>query len=68
MHLRDFRGKTQAPLGTGDLDLGPLTAAVRKAGWSGCLLAEEERPDPKDKPGDSATGPARQALRRTFGI
>jgi inosose dehydratase len=68
LHLRDFKGgvEPQVPLGQGDVDWKPLAAAVRKAGWSGWVLAEEERVD-GSKPGESAARPARETLRALFG-
>ena len=66
MHLRDFKGEAQVPLGQGDVDWKPLAATVRETGWSGWVLAEEERAD-GSKPGESAAGPARETLRTLFG-
>lgn len=66
VHLRDFRGDSQVPLGEGDFDLAALAAAINKAQWSGWVLNEEERLD-GSKPGATAVAPARQALRRAFG-
>jgi inosose dehydratase len=69
MHLRDFKGgvEPQVPLGQGDVDWKPLAAAVKKAGWTGWVLAEEERVD-GSKPGESAARPARETLRALFGV
>ncbi|HVG39052.1 MAG TPA: sugar phosphate isomerase/epimerase [Pyrinomonadaceae bacterium] len=67
LHLRDYRGDNQVPLGQGDFDLRALAAAARRAKWSGWVLNEEERAD-GTKPGAEAVRPARQALRQTFGI
>ncbi len=66
LHLRDFKGEPQVPLGQGDVDWKPLAAAVKTAGWSGWVLAEEERAD-GSKPGESAAAPARTTLRTLFG-
>jgi inosose dehydratase len=66
LHLRDFKGEQQVPLGQGDVNWAPLAAAVRAAGWSGWVLAEEERAD-GTKPGESAAAPARTTLRTLFG-
>jgi inosose dehydratase len=66
LHLRDFRGEQQVPLGHGEVDWKPLAAAVGKAGWGGWILAEEERAD-GSKPGESAVAPARETLRTLFG-
>jgi sugar phosphate isomerase/epimerase len=66
LHLRDFKGEQQVPLGQGDVDWKPLAAAVTQAGWKGWVLAEEERAD-GSKPGESAAGPARDTLRTLFG-
>lgn len=67
IHLRDFRGEEQVPLGTGDFPLSGVAAALREAGWRGWLFAEEERAD-GSKPGYAAVSAAREALRNTFGI
>ncbi len=67
IHLRDFRGDEQVPLGQGEYDLKPLAAAIREAGWGGWLIAEEERLNDV-KPGDAAVAPAREGLRRLFGV
>jgi inosose dehydratase len=66
LHLRDFRGEAQVPLGLGEVDWKPLAAAVKQTAWDGWILAEEERAD-GSKPGDSAAGPARETLRKLFG-
>jgi sugar phosphate isomerase/epimerase len=66
MHLRDFKGEQQVPLGQGEVDWKPLAAAVGQTGWSGWILAEEERAD-GSKPGESAAAPARETLRALFG-
>ena len=66
LHLRDFKGEQQVPLGQGDVDWKPLASAVRKAGFDGWVLAEEERAD-GTKPGAAAAGPARETLRTLFG-
>ena len=68
LHLRDFKGgaEPQVPLGQGDVDWRPLAAAVKRTGWDGWVLTEEERAD-GSKPGESAVAPARDTLRRLFG-
>lgn len=66
MHLRDFKAGVQVPLGQGDFPLGEVAAAVRKAGWSGWVINEEERLS-GEKPGEKAVAPARESLRRAFG-
>jgi inosose dehydratase len=66
MHLRDFKGEQQVPLGQGEVDWAPLAAAVKKTGWDGWVLAEEERAD-GTKPGATAAAPARETLRKLFG-
>ena len=65
MHLRDFKGGEQVPLGMGDFPLRGVAAAVRETGWDGWVLNEEERL--ASKPGDSAVKPAHEALFRAFG-
>ena len=66
LHLRDFKGEQQVPLGQGDVNWAPLASAVRKAGFDGWVLAEEERAD-GTKPGAAAAAPARETLRTLFG-
>ncbi len=66
LHLRDFRGEQQVPLGQGEVNWAPLAAAVRTSGWSGWVMAEEERAD-GSKPGSAAAAPARDTLRTLFG-
>jgi inosose dehydratase len=66
MHLRDFKGDPQVPLGQGEVDWKPLAAAVKTTGWSGWVLNEEERAD-GSKPGETAVAPARDAVRQLFG-
>jgi sugar phosphate isomerase/epimerase len=67
MHLRDSRAGQEIPLGQGDYDWRPLAAAIRAANWNGWLLAEEERLS-GEKPGETATRPARETIRRIFGV
>ena len=66
LHLRDFKGDVQVPLGQGEFDYAPLAAAVKKTGWQGWVLNEEER-ESGEKPGESAVEPARQSIRKMFG-
>lgn len=65
MHLRDFKGGEQVPLGMGDFPLSGVANVVRETGWDGWVLNEEERLT--SKPGDSAVKPAHEALFRAFG-
>jgi len=64
MHIRDTKDGKETPLGTGEFPLEALAAAIRKTGWSGWLINEEERVG--GKPGDEAVKPARDALFRIF--
>jgi inosose dehydratase len=66
MHLRDFKGEPQVPLGQGEVNWTPLAQAVRASKWDGWILAEEERAD-GSKPGATAAGPARETMRKLFG-
>jgi len=66
LHLRDFKGEQQVPLGQGDVNWAPLASAIRTSGWTGWVMAEEERAD-GTKPGAAAAGPARETLRKLFG-
>ena len=66
LHLRDFKGEPQVPLGQGEVNWAPLAHAVLTSKWDGWILAEEERAD-GSKPGAAAAGPARETLRTLFG-
>ncbi|MBI1764084.1 MAG: TIM barrel protein [Acidobacteria bacterium] len=66
LHLRDFKGDTQVPLGQGDFPLKDLVAVIKRVQWRGWALNEEERLN-GEKPGESAVAPARQTLRQVFG-
>ena len=66
VHLRDFKGEQQVPLGHGDVNWSPLASAIRAPGWNGWVLAEEERAD-GSQPGAAAAAPARDTLRKLFG-
>jgi sugar phosphate isomerase/epimerase len=66
LHLRDFAGEQQVPLGQGEVDWAPLASAIRASAWDGWVMAEEERAD-GSKPGAAAAGPARATLRKLFG-
>ena len=67
MHLRDAKKGAEVPLGQGDYDFAPLAAAVQKTEWTGWLMTEEERLN-GDKPGEAALRPARETIRRVFGV
>jgi sugar phosphate isomerase/epimerase len=66
LHLRDYRDGKQVPLGSGDFPLAQVAALLKKTGWQGWVLAEEERED-GSKPGERAVAPAMAALRNQFG-
>jgi sugar phosphate isomerase/epimerase len=66
LHLRDFKGDAQVPLGQGDFPLQALAAQIARTRWNGWVLNEEERLS-GEKPGEKAVGPARQSLRQAFG-
>lgn len=66
LHLRDFSGDKQVPLGQGDFDVKSLAAAINRTKWAGWILNEEERLD-GSKPGETAVAPARETLRKVFG-
>ncbi len=67
MHLRDARAGQEVPLGQGEYDWRPLAAAIQKANWNGWLLCEEERLSGV-KPGETAARPARETIRKIFGV
>ena len=67
IHLRDYRGGQEVPLGQGNFDLGGLAKAVEQTDWSGWVLAEEDYPN-DFKPGSSAIKVARQSIRRAFHV
>ena len=68
LHVRDFHNRVSVPLGEGEFPLGKLADAIRKTGWHGWLIDEEERPDEPDKPGKRATGPSRRTMKTVFGV
>jgi sugar phosphate isomerase/epimerase len=68
LHVRDFHNRVSVPLGQGEFPLRALADAIRKTGWHGWLIDEEERPDQQHKPGTAATGPSRKTMKETFGV
>ncbi len=66
LHLRDFKGEMQVPLGQGEFPLAALAAEIKRLNWPGWAINEEERLS-GEKPGESAVAPARESLRRVFG-
>jgi inosose dehydratase len=68
LHVRDYHNRVSVPLGQGEFPLRQLADAVRKTGWSGWLIDEEERPNDPDKPGMKATGPSRKTMKEIFGV
>jgi sugar phosphate isomerase/epimerase len=67
IHLRDAKAGTEVPLGQGDYDYAPLAAAIHATGWKGWLVTEEERLS-GDKPGAEAVKPARDTIKKVFGV
>lgn len=67
IHLRDFRGGSQVPLGQGEVNYAAMVIALKNARWRGWAIAEEERTD-GSKPGDAAAEPARRHLKKLFGV
>ncbi len=67
IHLRDARGGKEVPLGEGENDYAPLAKAIQASSWQGWLLTEEERLS-GEKLGEAAVRPAREAIRRVFGV
>ncbi len=65
VHLRDYRDGRQVPLGSGDFPLPQVAATLKRIGWQGWVLAEEERED-GSKPAERAVEPAMAALRKYF--
>lgn len=69
LHLRDIRGDKQVPLGQGQIDLAALAAEVRKAGWSGWLITEEESLKSTDERlVESVLQSDRLAMGKLFGV
>ncbi len=68
LHVRDFHNRVSVPLGEGEFPLRDLAQAIRKTGWHGWLIDEEERPNDADKPGKRATGPSRRTMKVVFGV
>jgi inosose dehydratase len=67
IHLRDAKGGNEVPLGQGDYDYAPLAKEINATGWRGWLVTEEERLS-GEKPGEEAVRPAREAIRKVFGV
>jgi sugar phosphate isomerase/epimerase len=67
IHLRDAKAGQEVPLGQGESDYAPLAKAIQTSSWQGWLLTEEERLN-GEKPGEAAVRPAREAIRRVFGV
>ena len=57
LHLREFNA----------FQYEPLAIAIKKAKWTGWLVAGEERENGA-KPGDEAARPAREQIRKLFGV
>ena len=68
LHVRDFHNRESVPLGQGEFPLRELAEVIRKTGWSGWLIDEEERPSDADKPGKKAAGPSRKTMKEVFGV
>ncbi len=68
LHVRDFHNRESVPLGQGEFPLRELAAVIRKTGWHGWLIDEEERPNMPHKPGKAATGPSRKTMKEIFGV
>lgn len=68
LHVRDFHNRVSVPLGQGEFPLKVLAETIRKIGWRGWLIDEEERPDEPHKPGKAATGPSRKTMKEVFGV
>jgi sugar phosphate isomerase/epimerase len=67
IHLRDAKDGQEVALGQGEYDYAPLAKAIEASTWRGWLLTEEERLN-GEKPGEAAVRPAREAIRRIFGV
>lgn len=67
IHLRDFSGDQPAPLGQGTFPHPELAREIKKIGWSGWLINEDERPG-QPRPEERAVGPSRSHLRKVYGI
>jgi sugar phosphate isomerase/epimerase len=68
LHVRDFHNRESVPLGQGEFPLRELATVIRRTGWSGWLIDEEERPNEPDKPGKKAAGPSRKTMKEVFGV
>ena len=68
LHVRDFHNRVSVPLGQGEFPLRELAQVIRRTGWSGWLIDEEERPNEPDKPGKKAAGPSRKTMKEIFGV
>jgi sugar phosphate isomerase/epimerase len=68
LHVRDFHNGVSVPLGQGEFPLRKLAEAIRKTGWVGWLIDEEERANEPNKPGKTATEPSRKTMKEIFGV
>jgi len=68
LHVRDFHNRESVPLGQGEFPLKELAAVIKRTGWTGWLIDEEERPNLANKPGKAATGPSRATMKTVFGV
>jgi inosose dehydratase len=66
IHLRDLSDRPGDNPELGPFDLAGLAAALDRINWKGWLIVEEE--NAINKSGDDAVRPAREALRRQFGL
>ncbi|MCL4401370.1 MAG: sugar phosphate isomerase/epimerase [Acidobacteria bacterium] len=67
LHLRDLRARKQVPLGEGEFDQKPLAEAVRKTGWRGWLIVEEELRTRDFALADRTVQSDRRFIRNVFG-
>jgi inosose dehydratase len=65
LHLRDYKDGRQVVLGQGAFPLQAVAKVLKRAGWKGWVLNEEERVD-GSKHGLEYIEPAFQATREAF--
>ena len=68
LHLHDFRNGESVPLGQGEFPLRQLAEAIRKTGWGGWLIDEEEGVKGAPTPGKKAAGPSRKTMKEVFEV
>jgi inosose dehydratase len=68
LHVRDRIGERQVPMGTGQVDLHGIAAAIRETGWSGWVIVELEGTSVPGVSSSENVRLARQYLKKDMNI